>query len=72
MSHSYRSPQGVFACFKGPHGANDVSQIHHSHLREEGLVTFQKGRVTFDDLEGLTRLAGFDPDYLDQEGPLLR
>jgi CRP-like cAMP-binding protein len=42
------------------------------HLREEGLVTFQKGRVSFDDLAGLTELAGFDPDYLDQDGPLLR
>jgi CRP-like cAMP-binding protein len=42
------------------------------HLREEGLVTFQKGRVSFDDLKGLTELAGFDPDYLDQDGPLLR
>jgi len=42
------------------------------HLREEGLVTFQKGRVIFDDFIGLTELAGFDPDYLDQEGPRLR
>jgi CRP-like cAMP-binding protein len=42
------------------------------HLREEGLVTFQKGRVTFDDIDGLTQLAGFDPDYLDHEGPMLR
>ena len=42
------------------------------HLREEGLVTFQKGRVSFDNLKGLTALAGFDPDYLDQDGPLLR
>ena len=42
------------------------------HLREEGLVTFQKGRVIFDDISKLTVLAGFDPDYLDQEGPLLR
>ncbi len=42
------------------------------HLREEGLVTFQKGRVAFDDLAGLIALAGFDPEYLDHEGPLLR
>jgi CRP-like cAMP-binding protein len=42
------------------------------HLREEGLVTFQKGRVVFDDLAGLTALAGFNPEYLDHEGPLLR
>lgn len=42
------------------------------HLREEGLVTFQKGRVTFDDFDGLVELAGFDATYLDQNGPLLR
>jgi CRP-like cAMP-binding protein len=41
-------------------------------LREEGLVTFQKGRVTFDDFEGLSAKAEFDVGYLDQEGPLLR
>jgi CRP-like cAMP-binding protein len=39
------------------------------HLREEGLLTFQKGRVSFDDLDGLTRLAAFDPEYLDQGRP---
>ncbi len=42
------------------------------HLRDEGLVTFQKGRVTFDDLDRLAELAGFDIAYLDQDGPLLR
>ncbi|MCC1482705.1 Crp/Fnr family transcriptional regulator [Roseibaca sp. Y0-43] len=41
-------------------------------MREQGLVTFQKGRVTFDDFAGLVSLAGFDPDYLDQDGPMLR
>ncbi|MDG3041749.1 Crp/Fnr family transcriptional regulator [Roseicyclus marinus] len=41
------------------------------HLREEGLVTFQKGRVEFDDMARLTRMAGFDPEYLDQTRPLL-
>jgi len=41
-------------------------------LREDGLVTFQKGRVTFGDLNRLIALAGFDPDYLDQEGPMPR
>lgn len=41
-------------------------------LREAGLVTFQKGRVTFDDFEGLSELAGFDTAYLDQDGPMLR
>lgn len=42
------------------------------HLREEGLVTFQKGRVTFDDFDGLVEMAGFDASYLDHNGPLLR
>jgi CRP-like cAMP-binding protein len=41
-------------------------------LREEGMVTFQRGRVTFDDVDQLIELAGFDTAYLDQEGPLLR
>ena len=41
-------------------------------LREGGLVTFQKGRVVFDDFERLKELAAFDTAYLDQEGPLLR
>lgn len=42
------------------------------HLREEGLVTFQKGRVVFGDIVRLTELADFDLAYLDQGGPLLR
>jgi len=42
------------------------------HLREEGLVTFQRGRVTFDDFSRLQVIAGFDTAYLDQDGPLLR
>jgi len=42
------------------------------HLREDGLVTFQRGRVQFDDFKGLIKLAHFDIEYLDQEGPLLR
>jgi CRP-like cAMP-binding protein len=41
-------------------------------LREGGLVTFQRGRVVFDDFERLKEIAGFDTAYLDQEGPLLR
>jgi CRP-like cAMP-binding protein len=41
-------------------------------LREDGLVTFQKGRVNFDDERRLKEMAGFDPDYLDQDGPVLR
>lgn len=41
-------------------------------LREMGLVTFQHGRVTFDDFEGLVRFADFDRHYLDHDGPLLK
>lgn len=41
-------------------------------LREQGLMTFQKGRVSFDDFAGLKQLATFDTEYLDQDGPLLR
>ncbi|HCL66374.1 MAG TPA: Crp/Fnr family transcriptional regulator [Rhizobium sp.] len=41
------------------------------HLREDGLLTFQKGHVTYHDFGGLVTLAGFDNSYLDQEGPLL-
>ena len=53
-----------------------LSDVHVNrvlrHLRVEGLVTFQKGQVSFDDLARLVDLAGFDADYLDQDGPLLR
>ncbi len=52
-----------------------LSAIHVNRvlrkLREAGLVTFQFGRVTFDDYEGLVALADFDPAYLDQSRPLL-
>ncbi len=41
-------------------------------LRDEGLLTFRDGKVTFDDHNGLVALAEFDVSYLDQEGPLLR
>ncbi len=41
-------------------------------LREEGLLTFQKGQVTIHDFDRLVDLAEFDRSYLDQEGPLLR
>ncbi len=41
------------------------------NLREDGLVTFRKGRVAFDDFENLKEFAGFDIDYLDHEGALL-
>jgi CRP-like cAMP-binding protein len=42
------------------------------HLREEGLVTFQKRSVVFDNFDRLSELAGFDTGDLDQDGPLLR
>lgn len=41
-------------------------------LREDGLLTFRDGNVSFDDFDGLVRLAEFDLTYLDQSGPLLR
>lgn len=41
-------------------------------LREEGLLTFQKGRVAFKDFDRIRKLANFDTAYLDQDGPLLR
>lgn len=41
-------------------------------LREDGMVTFHKGRVVFDDYDALVELAGFDRAYLDHEGPLLQ
>ncbi len=40
-------------------------------LREAGLVTFRDGHVTIHDYRKLVNLTGFDPTYLDQEGPLL-
>lgn len=41
-------------------------------LREGGLVTFQNGRVQFEDFDGLIQFCDFDRTYLDHEGPLLR
>ncbi len=38
-------------------------------LREDGLVTFQDGHVTFDDFAALITFAGFEGDYLDHDGP---
>lgn len=40
-------------------------------LREDGMVTFRDGFVTFDNYEKLTDFAQFDPTYLDQVGPIL-
>lgn len=41
-------------------------------LREQGLVTFQNGKVTFNDFNALVTLADFDTDYLDHGGPLMK
>jgi CRP-like cAMP-binding protein len=41
-------------------------------LREDELLTFQKGQVVIHDFKRLMDLADFDRAYLDQEGPLLR
>jgi CRP-like cAMP-binding protein len=41
-------------------------------LREDKLLTFRAGRVTFDNFQALVDLAEFDLNYLDQTGPLLR
>ncbi len=40
-------------------------------LREGGLVTCRSGRVSFHVYNRLISEAGFDPSYMDQEGPLL-
>ena len=53
-----------------------LSAIHVNRvlrqLREDGLLTFQSGQVTFDDVDRLTAIADFDRAYLDHDGPLLR
>ena len=53
-----------------------LSAVHVNRVlrqfRERGLVTFRDGHVTFDDYLGSVELAGFDPGYLDQTGPLLK
>jgi hypothetical protein len=41
-------------------------------LREQKLLTFRDGFVTFLDYARLTAFADFDPTYLDQVGPLLK
>ncbi|MEH6830309.1 MAG: Crp/Fnr family transcriptional regulator [Sulfitobacter sp.] len=41
-------------------------------LREDGLMTFRDGTVTFGNLDQLVALAGFDKAYLDYEGPMIK
>ena len=59
-----------------PSDALGLSAVHINRvlreLREDGLLTFRNGQVTFDDYERLVTLANFDKAYLDQDGPLLR
>lgn len=56
--------------------AMGLSAVHVNRvlreLREDGLVTFHQGKVTFVDFEGLVTLADFDRHYLDHEGPLMK
>lgn len=40
------------------------------HLREAALVTFQNGRVDFDNIDSIQQLAGFDAAYLHQNETL--
>jgi CRP-like cAMP-binding protein len=52
-----------------------LSSIHVNRvlreLREAGMVTFQNGKVTFDDRDRLVEFVDFDSDYLDDEGPAI-
>lgn len=66
--------QGGFACPLTQYHLADalgLSAVHVNrvlrHLREAGLLTFQRGRVRFNDIVRLRDLAGFDPDYLDHQ-----
>jgi CRP-like cAMP-binding protein len=56
--------------------AMGLSAVHVNRvlreLRENGLLTFQKGRVAFDDYEALVEFSGFDRAYLDHDGPLMK
>jgi CRP-like cAMP-binding protein len=56
--------------------AMGLSAVHINRvlreLREDGLVTFQHGKVIIHDLDRLVVLADFDKSYLDHEGPLLK
>ena len=74
-----RGTRDGFACPLSQYMLADalgLSSVHINRvlrvLREDGLLTFQKGQVTILDFEGLVDLAEFDRSYLDQEGPLLR
>ncbi len=74
-----RGTRDGFACPLSQYMLADalgLSSVHINRvlrvLREDALLTFQKGHVTIHDFDGLVDLADFDRSYLDQEGPLLR
>ena len=56
--------------------AMGLSAVHVNRvlreLREEGLLTLQKGRVVYDDYDALVEFANYCYSYLDEEGPLLK
>ena len=72
------SPEGYECPLTQYHLADalGLSAIHVNRvlrqLRESGLATFRDGYVSFNDRKGLEELAGFDPEYLDHTGPLLK
>ena len=53
-----------------------LSAIHVNRslrqLREAGLVTLRGKHVTFNDYDRLVEFSGFEEDYLEHSGPLLR
>jgi len=53
-----------------------ISAVHVNRtlrqLRENVLLTFQNGFVTFNDYQQLVALSKFDSVYLDQDGPILK
>ena len=71
--------KGGFACPLSQYllaDAMGLSAVHVNRvlreLREEGLVTFHRGRVVFDDYDALVEFAAYDRAYLDHDGPLLK
>lgn len=53
-----------------------LSSVHVNrvlrYLREDGMVSFRDGLVSFHDYDRLVEFAEFDPGYLDPAGPLPR
>ena len=71
-AHGYSCPLSQYLIAD----ALGLSAVHVNRvlreLREDGLVTFQHGKVTIHDLDRLVVLADFDKSYLDHDGPLLK